>query len=98
MTKLDQDAKKSFCLLHFEINGTSAADDLENFAMFSVPRVFHTSAQWLPAANLITLEVLVAGLNNVNTFEVLEARLNNVSEKRPSIHVTEASIPCEKLL
>ena len=28
VTKLDQDAKKSSCLLHFEINGTSAAEDL----------------------------------------------------------------------
>ena len=41
VTKLDQDAKKSFCLLRFEINGTSVA---ENFAMFSVHRVFYTSA------------------------------------------------------
>ena len=45
MTKLDQDAKKSFCLLRFEINhGTSVAEDLDNFAMFSVHRVFYTSA------------------------------------------------------
>ena len=44
VTKLDQDAKKSFCLLCFEINGTSAAEDVENFAMFSVHRVFYTSA------------------------------------------------------
>ena len=28
----------------FEINRTSAAEDLENFAMFSVHRVFYTSA------------------------------------------------------
>ena len=42
VTKLD--AKKSFCLLRFEINGTSAAEDLENFAMFSVHRVFYTLA------------------------------------------------------
>ena len=41
VTKLDQDAKKSF---RFEINGTSAAEDLENFAMFFVHRVFYTSA------------------------------------------------------
>ena len=32
--KLDQDAKKSFCLLRFEINGTSGAEDLKNFACF----------------------------------------------------------------
>ena len=44
VTKLDQDAKKSFCLLRFEINGTSMAEDSENFAMFSVHRVFYTSA------------------------------------------------------
>ena len=44
VTKLDQDAKKSFYLLRFEINGTSAAEDLENFAMFSVHRVANTSA------------------------------------------------------
>ena len=44
VTKLDQDAKKSCCLLRFEINATSVADDLENFAMFSVHRVFYTSA------------------------------------------------------
>ena len=44
VTKLDQDAKKSFCLLRFEINGTSVAEDFENFAMFSVHRVFYTSA------------------------------------------------------
>ena len=44
MTKLDQDTKKSFCLLRFEINGTSPAEDVENFAMFSVHRVFYTSA------------------------------------------------------
>ena len=41
VTKLDQDAKKSFCLLRFEINVTSAAED---FAVFSVHRVFYTSA------------------------------------------------------
>ena len=46
VTKLDQDAKKSFCVLRFEINGTSAAEDLENFAMFSVHRLFYTSAPW----------------------------------------------------
>ena len=28
--------QKSFCLLRFEINWTSAAEDVENFAMFSV--------------------------------------------------------------
>ena len=39
-TKLDHDAKK-FCLLRFEINGTSAAED---FAMFSLHRVFYTAA------------------------------------------------------
>ena len=39
VTKLDQDAEKSFCLLRFEINGTSVAEDLENFAMFSVHSV-----------------------------------------------------------
>ena len=33
---MDQDDKKSFCLLRFEINWTSAAEDVENFAMFSV--------------------------------------------------------------
>jgi len=36
--------QKSFCVLRFEINGTSAAEDLENLAMFSVHRVFYTSA------------------------------------------------------
>ena len=41
---MDQDAKKSFCLLRFEINWTSAAEDVENFAMFSVQRVLYTSA------------------------------------------------------
>ena len=51
MTKLDQDAKKSFCLLRFDINGTSAAEDLENFAMFSVHRVFYTSAQTCQTAH-----------------------------------------------
>ena len=44
VTKLDQDAKKSFCLLRFEINETFVAEDLENFAMFSVHKVFYTSA------------------------------------------------------
>ena len=44
VTKLDQDAKNSFCLLHFEINGTSVAEELKNFAMFSIHRVFYTSA------------------------------------------------------
>ena len=44
VTKLDQDTKKSFCLLRFEINGTSVAEDLVNFAMFSVHRVVYTSA------------------------------------------------------
>jgi len=44
LTNLDEDAKKSFCLLRFEINGTSVAEELENFAMFSVHRVFYTSA------------------------------------------------------
>ena len=34
VTKLDEDAKKSFCLLRFEINGTSVGEDLENFATF----------------------------------------------------------------
>ena len=31
---MDQDDKKSFCLLRFEINWTSAAEDVDNFAMF----------------------------------------------------------------
>ena len=44
VTKLNQDAKKSFCVLRFEINGTSAVEGLENFAMFSVHRLFYTSA------------------------------------------------------
>ena len=48
VTKLDQDAKESFCLLRFDVNGTSVAEqreeDLENFAMFSLHRVFYTSA------------------------------------------------------
>ena len=43
-TKVDQDAKKSFCLLRFEVNWTSAAEDVENFATFSVHRVLYTSA------------------------------------------------------
>ena len=37
VTKLDQDAKKSF---RFEINGTSAAEDLENFRRY----VFRTQS------------------------------------------------------
>ena len=41
---MDQDAKKSFCLLRFEVNWTSAAKDVENFAMFSVNIVLYTSA------------------------------------------------------
>ena len=44
VTKLDQDAKKSFCLLRFEINGTSAVEDLETFPMFSLHRALYTSA------------------------------------------------------
>jgi len=54
--KLDEDAKKSFCLLRFEINGTSAAEDLENFAMFSVHRVFYTSTPWSWIETCQTLE------------------------------------------
>lgn len=34
VTKLGQDATKSVCLLRFEINGASGAENLENFAMF----------------------------------------------------------------
>ena len=41
------------------------------------------------------LKVLEVHFNNVSTFEVLEARLN-ASKRRPSIDVTEASIPCDK--
>ena len=44
VTKVDEDAKKSFCLLRFEINGTSLGEDLENYVSFSVHRVFYTSA------------------------------------------------------
>ena len=46
VTKLGQNAKQSFCLLRFEINGTSAEEHLENFTMFSVQRLLHTSAPW----------------------------------------------------
>ena len=44
VTKLDHDAKKSFCLLRLEINGRSAAEDLEKFAMFSVHSVLYCSS------------------------------------------------------
>ena len=43
--KLGQEAKKSVCLLHFEINATSAAGGLENFTMLSVQTVFDGEAK-----------------------------------------------------
>ena len=63
---MDQDDKKSFCLLRFEINWTSAAEDVENFATFSVHgNGSFKKCKWFPED--LTSKTIISSQYNILT-------------------------------